>query len=863
MRKNTIFLKKLASKISFNSSDILLSVYYLAKLVLYIAVSLVATAMVGVVIVFIAKSVFPDTVKNVNMRMTKAAFNSLVNSGKYHEAIYIMENNSDILRDTSMHFRTNNYKVALADCYIHVGDYTKAENILKSAYSNVFSKAINEKSRIRETKLRYDILHRMFDLCYLKKDYEGQERYLDELGEYKAGYFTAIEQKYCDPVETKESFYIQCIADSILVLRHSSPLIAKSKMKSLIDTIKSCHDISPNGMLVQLNKLAGWQLEDGDTLDSYKTISEAVSIANSLHYISQKDYSQLGILSDYCYLIHDVDNGKNFLRIYMNYLADKYEKDDLEYLSNCSRGFKLYETKNNYEKLVKEVENCCRGLQTSIEKNFRSMSEDEREAFSRMLDEPYTYALHLLKDHPEDKRLANLCFENNMFKRGLLLRSNLAVRNAVKAMGNSQLLQDYDTLQKLQNELIARECMRSPHNSYIKHKLEKEIKTLDKNICQKCNSYNLLNDSYRITIKDIQKKLSKKDIVVEFSEDKEGDLFALVLKSRGDVVVCHFSNRNSIPVDVCSGGGSAYRHLSSIIMNAAFIQCLDGIQNIYYSTSGLFNTINLSALTDSDGNPLCDTYQLKLLSNVRNIAVIRQPLQITSGSVALWGDINYDKEDNKQLGNLVVERGHTLCHLSGTKREIESIEQLLLGNRFVCSLLKGDSATEQSFKAQSGGNNTILHVATHGFFKEDRSHESKISPMYNSGLFFAGANKYWISDSTVISGDDGILRSTEISVMDLSRCELVVLSACRTGVGQDSDEGVYGLQRAFKLAGVNKIIMSLWSVDDTCTAEMMETFYEYMFVKKLPVDTAFVLSRDNIRKKYPDPSIWAAFVLID
>ncbi len=131
-------------------------------------------------------------------------------------------------------------------------------------------------------------------------------------------------------------------------------------------------------------------------------------------------------------------------------------------------------------------------------------------------------------------------------------------------------------------------------------------------------------------------------------------------------------------------------------------------------------------------------------------------------------------------------------------------------------------------------------------------------PLLRSGLIFAGANKAWGNPDYVSndSTEDGILTSYEISNLDLSNCQLVVLSACETGLGDiKGSEGVFGLQRAFKMAGVKNIIMSLWKVPDTQTSELMTLFYNYCFAGK-SVHDALQAAQTEMKKKYP-PYYWA------
>ena len=234
------------------------------------------------------------------------------------------------------------------------------------------------------------------------------------------------------------------------------------------------------------------------------------------------------------------------------------------------------------------------------------------------------------------------------------------------------------------------------------------------------------------------------------------------------------------------------------------------------------------------------------------------------------------------------------------------------------TLNTGDKGTEASFKALSGQRRSIIHVATHGFYwtgdeaeklgrflgrqeliadgndtrvKEDKS-------LSRSGLLFSGANNALRQGYRKAQGvDDGILTSREIAGMDLRGTDLVVLSACQTGLGEVSGEGVFGLQRGFKKAGANALLMSLWKVNDEATSMLMSEFYKNRLTKGLDLQHSLLEAQkavrdyecemddaendegggllidrlnnnsENVRKvqvhKFNDPIYWAGFVLLD
>ena len=138
------------------------------------------------------------------------------------------------------------------------------------------------------------------------------------------------------------------------------------------------------------------------------------------------------------------------------------------------------------------------------------------------------------------------------------------------------------------------------------------------------------------------------------------------------------------------------------------------------------------------------------------------------------------------------------------------------------------------------------------------------NPLIRSGLLLSGANESWESGKLAGDGqEDGILTAYEISQMNLSNTELVVLSACETGLGDvQGNEGVYGLQRAFKIAGAKYIIMSLWKVPDKQTADLMTRFYSHWIEQGQNIPEAFKAAQKEVREMDSDPYLWAGFVLL-
>jgi CHAT domain-containing protein len=304
--------------------------------------------------------------------------------------------------------------------------------------------------------------------------------------------------------------------------------------------------------------------------------------------------------------------------------------------------------------------------------------------------------------------------------------------------------------------------------------------------------------------------------------------------------------------------------LTDIIWNK-IAQVVKGKKTVFYVPVGVFNQLAVGALYVGDNQYLSDNYDMRLLSNPSDI-IERHPLDLTASTtkISLWGGIDYGMNADivqKKQNRSAIYRGETLSNLRYAFREVTNISQMLSGNNIKNTVFSSNNATEKAFKERTREKDYIIHVSTHGFFNEKSDlHNS----MMESGLFFAGANKYWSNDSISLEWgeEDGILRAAEIAQLNLSGCSLVVLSACETGLGfSDTSEGVYGLQRAFKLAGADMVLMSLWEVDDQATAMLMTEFYKNLLAGK-DVDNALELGKRAVRRQYPSPEDWGGFVLL-
>ena len=277
-----------------------------------------------------------------------------------------------------------------------------------------------------------------------------------------------------------------------------------------------------------------------------------------------------------------------------------------------------------------------------------------------------------------------------------------------------------------------------------------------------------------------------------------------------------------------------------------------------------------------------EIYNVHRLSSTRELAMKRQ--YASNYRAAVFGGIKYDIPRKRMVENfreprsngglkLVVhgKKRNTLDSLPGTRIEANAVSDLLgrgLQNRFEVHKFMDDYGTEEEFKGLSSKNYQIVHVATHGFALNDGnasfiSEADANNPLARSGLLLAGANASWNGFPTR-GREDGILTALEISRMDLRSTDIVALSACETGLGAIGEDGVFGLQRGFKMAGVGAILMSLWQVNDDATCFLMTEFYRN-WIEGMSKHEAFEEAKRQVRSHdgWESPWFWAAFILLD
>jgi len=517
--------------------------------------------------------------------------------------------------------------------------------------------------------------------------------------------------------------------------------------------------------------------------------------------------------------------------------------------------------------------------------------------------------------------LAGDCYNNELILKGLLLNSTGSMLNAVYNSQDTALKNTYFRLKQYRDEISALQGVPIEEREKDMESLEKLANDEERKLVKMSSQFNDMQKLYSYRWQDVQLAMKPGEAAVEFLEInhtilrsdtckndsityaalvlKPGDKYPVMvpLCSYDELSALFFSGSIESSSELLAERGMIFKN--QIIDFATCYQLiwqplenyLNGIKTVYFAPAGLLNKVSFAALITPDNNLLLDKLNLISLTSTKVLIEKQQNDPFRMSNIALFGGISYETDNlltnvlsqwhqlptdslNNQMREINTNATIAWKYLPGTLSETENIQKILQKKKHNVALYSGSQATEEVFKSLQFENAPeIIHVATHGFSIPlgDKQNAYKIyensfvqnnNPLFRTGLLFAGAERTWDKNKPVEGIEDGILTAYEVSNMNLSNTQLVVLSACETGLGEvKGSEGVYGLQRAFKMAGVQHIIMSLWSVPDKETGIFMEKFYKNL-VKLNDVRKAFTKTQHYMRKKY-EPYYWAAFVLVE
>lgn len=503
-------------------------------------------------------------------------------------------------------------------------------------------------------------------------------------------------------------------------------------------------------------------------------------------------------------------------------------------------------------------------------------------------------------------QLITKAYNNQLNTGGILLRGTENIAQAIHKNGDEKLIILYNDWLYKKNQLIDWATWDSTQRKLaaIDLKLETDkTNEMEQQLAQQSLIFRNATDTLRVQWQQVQAALQQGEVAVEIVQFREIGKFdftdtvhyaAFILtpetKTAPIYVPLPFGNKME------GEWATEYQnHIEDSVNTLSFgryfkpiLAHIKDAKHIYFAADGIYHKINLNTLLAEDGKYLVEKYVIHRIASTRDLAKRKSAEEFpTNQTAALFGNptfriskVEHDSLAQKVSKNVlasanlyreIAEDRDEFSNLPAAKEEVMAVKSILEKQHFEVKTYIEKEALEEEVRNLK--HPSIILFATHGGFKEESLKYKKMNngfynnPMYKSKLYFVGARNAALSknDSTQTKHEDGILYAAEAALLDLQGTDLVALSACETGLGTiQNGEGVWGLQRAFRIAGAKNLIMSLWKVDDKASKEFMTTFFENWLEKKMPKYAAFQQAQLSLMEEYKnEPKKWGGFILLE
>lgn len=650
------------------------------------------------------------------------------------------------------------------------------------------------------------------------------------------------------------------------------------------------------GLVMELASFSSVQLLWGDTTTAIELTNEGVQLAQEIG--DQVGYSRGMCFLGYIHLLNDeYEEGLEHIHAAYDIAVDVgSRRQERHVLMRLFQGYLWWE---KFDESYKYLNELLELLKKDIQVNFAILPEQKKELYFKTMNisfqDLYTFGYYTKDERPD---ITIDLYNNTLLLKGLLLQSTSAMREAILNSDDTELITQYEEWINLKKEIA------DAYSKGLKtEELEKSANKLEEALVKKSSDFDEFHTGEKATWEGVKANLENNEVAIEFVHYPEvigldtSEMLYSALIVRPDskrpemVDICRESDLQNVlgtivvnniqfVKEVYGTMEDTDQELSKLIWDP-LKSSLKGVEKIYYAPGGLLHKVAFSAIRTDEGEFMSDRFELVQMGSTAQL-MRKEKFEFGKNTVAtLFGGVQYNTDSSK----------HEIWkYLPGSLSETDAIKEIISKDMKV-NYYSGLEASEEHFKKVATESN-ILHIASHGYFYPDPKDVEEITevetetedgelefrsgntsnygvwnfvnnenPLMRSGLAMAGANDAW-QRSVFADGEDGVLSAQEVANLNLSNTELVVLSACETGLGDiKGSEGVYGLQRAFKMAGVHYMIMSLWQVPDKETAEFMTLFYGKLFELK-DFRAAFAATQAEMRSKY-DPYFWAAFVLVE
>ncbi len=495
---------------------------------------------------------------------------------------------------------------------------------------------------------------------------------------------------------------------------------------------------------------------------------------------------------------------------------------------------------------------------------------------------------YILNRFPDNNEVCGFCYDNLLFLKNQLLSSDYAIRQYVYQYGDVDCKNLLSEIDSLRGYIVYQAAKEKYGDSY-----SYDLSFFETDLMKRLPMSKIIDNQIK-TWKDISMALKEDEIAIEitdcnilFPQDSVySQLMALIVTKNCASPICvKLGNYYEVADELrllFSGDALNINDVYSTPNNTIYHllwkkleKQLMGMKTVYISTNTLLSLVNIGALIAPGGERVSDKYNIRMLSSTAEIVDGFDSEQYTNAVLFGGGDFgNKDTLDDNLYAEVVraITDRSDFKELNGAIDEVNDIYDELSERNVQTQRFVGADATERNFRLITGSANQIIHIATHCFSITDMENskflsqlmaiDTRESAMIGTGFILANANLSWNKSAYYKPLEDGILLSEDISRLNLNGCDLLVLSGCQSGKGKVDKDGIYGLQRAFKRAGVKSMLLSLWNVDDNVTKEFMVSFYKSLMLTNNKY-TAYTHAQNEIRRKFNDPYYWAAFIMLD
>lgn len=591
------------------------------------------------------------------------------------------------------------------------------------------------------------------------------------------------------------------------------------------------------------------------------------------------------LAGDVYYHMKNYDKATEFYKTASAVFENMFNESHPKYIELQYKLGKVYYMTTDYRKARKTMDIVIEQYNGFIDIYFPSLSEREKTKFWNTIKPAYEFYNTLaLKFKDKSPRVKSSMLNNALKTKALLLNSSLKIRESILTSNDVDLINRFNLWQEKKEQLTTTLSMSKDQLANLQYSissLTQEVDLLEKEIGEKSSLFNNSFEDKSITWKDIKNQMGQNEVAIEmirfryfdqvftdsiiyaifyFKNQKSFTEPGLILLPNGEDLENKFyrSYRNSIIFKVKDrySYDNYWRPIIAKIGNTA---------TIYISADGVYNQINLETIPVDDNKYVLDNSNIILVSNTKDIYYhkISTPKAANKNKATIIGNPNYYVTSTKPNSGYVGQ-------LPGTEKEVIDLAKILSDNGWETSIYMQGDATEAMIK--STRNPRVFHIATHGFFKQSAKNSdndllkssagASENPLLRTGLLLSGAGDILNKTSFNFNIEDGILTAYEAMNLTFDDTDLVVLSACETGLGDvTAGEGVYGLQRAFIVAGAKTLIMSMFKVNDEATQKLMVKFYQ-KWLESGNKRQSFIDAKKEIRNEFADPIYWGAFIMI-